>query len=118
MGIPTSNDRYISLNVLLEAVGTAKTRYLHCPVNGSIVYIGCVTDVAVDGDNIVTGAINGTAITGGAFTVLASGSAAGVKNQAVPTAANAVKRGDAISMATDGGGSAGQLMVTVLIEQE
>lgn len=118
MGIPTSNDRYVSMNVLLEAVGTAKTRGMYCPVNGSIVHIGCVTDVAVDGDNVVTGKINAVAITGGAFTVLASGSAAGVKNQATPTAANSVKRGDWISFDTDGGGATGQLNITVLIEQE
>lgn len=116
--IPVSNDRYLSLEVLVEALGTAKTRYVACPVQGKLKAILSTLDVAVDGDNVLTVAINAVAVTGGTVTHLASGSAAGELKYAVPTAANSVKRGSVISVATDGGGAAGQARVTLLIEQD
>lgn len=118
MASPVSNDRYISVEVLVEALGTAKTRYVACPVNGVVKHILSVLDVAVDGDNVITCGIAGTAITGGSVTHPSSGSAAGEVKAAVPTAANTVKRGQYLSAATDGGGNAGQCRVTFLIEQD
>jgi hypothetical protein len=115
--VPMSNNRYLALTVLVEALGTAKTRQTACPVNGTVVWIGSVLDVAVDGDNVITAAINGTAITGASVTHPSSGSAAGEVKQCKPTAANSVKRGDALQALTDGGGTAGQSRVTFLIEQ-
>lgn len=112
------NDRYLALTVLVEAMGTAKTRYVACPVDGKVKLILSALDVAVDGDNILTAKIAGTAITGGSVTHAASGSAAGEIKSAVPTAANSVKRGQALSIDTDGGGTAGQCRVTFLIEQD
>ena len=118
MASPVSNNRYISVQVLVEALGTAKTRYVACPVNGTVKHILSTLDVAVDGDNVLTFAISGTAITGGTVTHASSGSAAGEVKAAVPTAANTVKRGQTLSAATDGGGNAGQAQVTFLIEQD
>lgn len=118
MGIPNSNNKYISVNVLVEALGTAKTRYVVCPVKGTVRQIFSVLDVAVDGDNVLTAKIEGTAITGGTMTHPSSGSAAGEVKQCTPTAANSVRKGQALSVDTDGGGSAGQCQVTFLIEQD
>lgn len=115
--VPT-NDRYLALSVLVEALGTAKDRYVACPVNGTVVLVESVLDVAVDGDNVITCSIMGTAITGGAVTHAASGSAAGEVKTARPSAANTIKRGQYIKVATDGGGSAGQARVTLLILQD
>lgn len=117
MGIPASNVKYVSCDVLVEALGTAKTRYVVCPVEGTIRQIFSVLDVAVDGDNVLTFGINGTAITGGTVTHAASGSAAGEVKQCQPSAANYVYKGQYLSAATDGGGAAGQCRVTFLVEQ-
>lgn len=117
MTAPATNDRYISVTVLVEALGTAKTRYVASPVSGLIKRIQYAMDVAVDGDNVCTPAIDGTAITGGAKT-LTTAHVAGTCVYAEPTAANRVKVNSSISVATDGGGSAGQCRVTITIEQD
>jgi hypothetical protein len=118
MGIPVSNDRYLALTVLVEALGTAKDRYVACPVNGKLKAILSILDVTVDGDNVISVAIDGTAVTGGSVTHASSGSAAGEMKYAEPSAANTCKRGSKIKVSTDGGGSTGQSRVTLLIEQD
>lgn len=118
MSAPVSKSaRYVAVTVLVEALGTAKTRYVVCPVEGKVVQVFSALDVAVDGDNVLTFAIAGTAITGGTVTHASSGSAAGEVKSCVPTAANTVLKGQALSAATDGGGNAGQARVTFLIDQ-
>lgn len=115
---PTTNRSYVILNVLVEALGTAKTRYVPSPVTGYVKSITGTLDVAVDGDNVITSSIDGTAITGGGFTFASSGSAAGQTKTAEPTAAHRVKRGQAIGIITDGGGNAGQANFSICIEQD
>lgn len=117
MPVPSVSSRYVALTVLVEALGTAKTRYVVCPVAGEVVQIFSVLDVTVDGDNLLTAKIDGTAITGGTMTHASSGSAAGEVKQCTPTAANSVLKGQALSIDTDGGGTTGQARVTFLIEQ-
>jgi hypothetical protein len=112
-----SNDRYVAVTVLVEALQTNKTRYVASPVKGSIVWIGSVLDVTCGADTTLTPSINGVAITGGAVVHLTAGSAVGEVKQAKPTAANAVLRGDKISIAATGGSTGGQARVTLLIEQ-
>ena len=68
MSTPSSNDRNVALTVLVEALGTAKTRYVSSPCNGKIKFISSVLDVAVDGDNVIAASIAGTAVTGGSVT--------------------------------------------------
>ena len=118
MASPTSNVKFIALNVYVAALGTGKTRFVACPVDGYVRMIQYASDVAVDGDNIITSAIAGTAITGGGFTLTTSNSVAGMVMTAVPTAANRVLRGQAIAVTTDGGGDAGDGLFTLLIEQD
>lgn len=114
----SSNNRYISVTTLLEAIGTAKDRYAACPVNGKVVRIQSALDVVVDADNVLTFGIGATAITGGTVTHALSGTAAGEVRSCNPTAANTVKAGQALRATSDGGGTVGQCRVTFLIEQE
>lgn len=118
MSIPAANDRYIALELTLDAIGAAKTYYVASPVNGTIRQIFGALDVIVDGDNVITSGISGVAITGGGFTFALSGTVAGQVKVATPTALNVVKKGDGISITTDGGGTVGQARFTILIEQE
>lgn len=115
--VPASNDRYIAVTVLLEAIGAAKSRFCVCPVRGNVVWIGSALDVVVDGDNILTFKINGVLITGSTMTHDVATTAAGQVKQSKPTALTAVNRGDALEALTDGGGTVGQCRVTYLIEQ-
>lgn len=115
---PVSNVKHVCLDLLLEALGTAKTRYIACPVSGTVREIYVVADVATDDNNAVTTAIGGTAITGGAFALTTGNTVAGTVVRATPTALNTVRKGQSLSATTDGGGAAGQVRVTFLIEQE
>lgn len=117
MGVPASNVKYVAVSVLLEGLGTASERFCYCPVSGNVREIGIAVNVAVDANNIVTAKIAGTAITGGAQTLTTS-HVAGTVLPLVPTAAYAVRKGQSLSVATDGGGGAGEVQVTFLIEQE
>lgn len=114
---PVSNRSYTVLNVLLEALGTAKTRYVECPVSGYVRRISAGVDVVVDGDNVITSSIDGTAITGGGFT-LTTADVAGKGKAAYPTAAHRVRAGQVIGVITDGGGTVGQANFSILIEQD
>lgn len=85
-------------------VSTAGSSFLYVPFRGRITAIGSVLHVAISvADSAITTAINSTAITGGAWTVTQSGSAAGDVDVATPTAANRVVEGDVIKFTTDGG---------------
>lgn len=68
-------------------------------------------------DAVLTFKIGTTAITNGVVTVATSGSAAGVKDSATPTAANAVVAGDAINVTVSGTpGAAKSVVVEFEIE--
>ena len=117
MSVPAVSQRYVSVTLLMDAIGTPKTRYVVCPCDGKVMQIFSVLDATVDGDNVLTAKIAGTAITGGTITHLASGSAAGEVKACTPTAANTVLKGQALSIDTDGGGTTGQSRVTFSIMQ-
>lgn len=84
----------------------SSSAFAYAPCKGRIVKMGTVIYNAItSADTNFTAAINGTAITGAAWVIANSGSAAGDADSAVPTAANVVKEGDTISWISDGGGS-------------
>lgn len=112
-----SNGKYIALQVYHSALGTPGSAFVASPVDGDIKLIQGVLDVAVNGNVAITSKIAGTSVTGGGFSFLSSGSAAGQVKDAVPSAAYAVKRGQNIEIITDGGGTAGAANFTILIEQ-
>ena len=91
-----------------DSAAASTACYIPVPLRGKVVKVVVVGDAAVDSDRIITTAIGtgaGTAITGGAITMTASGSAAGSIFTATPTGANDVNEGDVISFITDGAGS-------------
>ena len=68
------------------------------PFRGKIVKVGCVLVSGISTSNLlVSTAINGTAITGGGFSVTATSSVAGTMGSAVPTGANVVVEDDYIT---------------------
>lgn len=92
---------------------------VHVPYAGTI---KSIKTVEIEGgittnDAVLTFKIGTTAITNGAVTVATSGSAAGVKDSATPTAANALAAGDAINV-TVSGTPGGDKSVAVAIEVE
>lgn len=91
----------------------------HVPFAGTI---KSIRTVEIEGgittnDAVLTFKIGTTAITNGAVTVATSGSAAGVKDSATPTAANALAAGDAINVTVSGTPGGGK-SVAVEIEVE
>lgn len=80
-----------------------------CPIRGKIIKLEAVNSAVVDADRVITVSLgtgaSPTAITGGAITLVASGSVIGGATSVVPTALNAVNEGDTIQFVTDGAGS-------------
>jgi hypothetical protein len=87
-------------------VSTASSAFVPSPCRGKIVKAGSSIYAAITGaDAAVTMEINGTAVTGGSWTITQSGSAPGDVDTANPTAANLVSEGDAIEFISDGASS-------------
>lgn len=98
-------------------VGTGVYR-TQSTVRGKIVQLHSITEgVLTTGDATLTFKIGTTAITGGVITITQSGSAAGDKDYANPSAANDVVVGDDIN-ATVGGTNATATVANCLIEIE
>lgn len=113
----TLND--LCLTTVLADVSTSGTHYISSPDKGRIIdiYATLGGTIATD-DAAITTSINGTAVTGGAMTLTASGSAAGDAFTATPTAANEVIAGDQIGFATDGASTnTVPLFITVVIRR-
>jgi hypothetical protein len=97
-------------------ISTAESIWFSSPVAGKITKISTILHGAITvADANITTEINTVAVTGSAFVVATSGSAAGVVDSAVPTAANTVAVGDAIEVITDGGSTTAAI-ATVLVE--
>lgn len=110
----------LTLNYLgtsAASVATGQNGYVVAPFKGKIVEAGVVIGSATTtADATVTTSIAGTAVTGGAFVITQSGSAAGNKDyaatgdasaNAVITAANIANEGDVIKFAITGSGTGG-----------
>lgn len=103
--------------ITTATVVTAQAAYIVAPFRGRIIEAGSVLGSAVTtADATVTVSIGGTAVTGGAYVITQSGSAAGDKDyaatndsgaNAVITGANNFQKGDLIKFALTGSGTAG-----------
>lgn len=91
---------------IADVAAVADSDIRRAPFAGLITRLGTVLQGgAANGDAVVTGKIGATAITGGAVTITASGSAAGDLDEAYPTALNVVAKDDLLVFSSDGGGS-------------
>src|SRR6478752_2488769 len=98
MSLPNNRPlNIIRVHAYAADISTAGSAFTVAPCRGKIVKMGSVRYVAITGaDSAVTSKIAGTSITGGAWTLTQSGSAAGDVNTAVPTGANFVNEDDNI----------------------
>lgn len=85
-------------------ISAASSAFVRAPCKGRIVKAGSVIYNAITvADSAITMKINGTAVTGGSWTIATAGSAAGDVDSAVPTGAFTVNEGDNIEFISDGG---------------
>ncbi len=101
---PTLKEVVVPTTTVADSSGVV-SMYGRAPFRGKIVKMGVILGAVVDSDRVFTGKIGGTAITGGALTVAASGSVAGDNKSLVPTALNLVNEDDVLEIASDGAGS-------------
>jgi hypothetical protein len=84
-------------------ISTAGSYFVPSPCRGKIIKVGSMINNAITtADDVITMEINGTAMTGGGWTIAFTSSAAGDLDTAVPTAANNVNEGDAIEFINSG----------------
>lgn len=101
---------------IVDSAAASSVAYTVSPIRGKIVKIEAVAGAAVDSDRVLTCNIAGTAITGGAITMVAAASAAGSVFSVVPTAANICNEGDYLGCTSDAAGSTAcptQLIYTI-----
>jgi len=85
-------------------ISTAGSAFTVAPCRGKIIKMGSIIGAAITvADAAVASKINGTAITGGSWTVAFTSSAAGDVDTSVPSGANAVNEDDKIEFISDGG---------------
>lgn len=99
-------------------ISSAASSWVVSPIAGTISSIWLVTEAKVTadgGDAAITFEIGGTAVTGGAITVVDGDGAIGKVYTATPTAQNTVTAGQAIELITDGG-STTACKATVILE--
>lgn len=95
--------RFVPLRLTTIAGSGSPAYRTISPFSGRVTLISSVTEGALTtADATLTGAIAGTAITGGVLTITQSGSAAGDKDTATPTAANYVTAGDELKVTVTG----------------
>jgi hypothetical protein len=96
----------IRVHAYAADISAASSAFVVSPARGKIIKMGSVIYNAITGaDSAVTSKIAGTSITGGAWTITQSGSAAGDVDSAIPTAANYVNEDDNIEFISDGASS-------------
>lgn len=106
------------MTVRIADVSTAASVWVYPGFNGKIRKVISVLHGAITVANAnVTVEIGGTAVTGAALVIAASGSAAGVVDSATPTALNTFTSDQPIEVITDGGSTdAAALEVTLWLE--
>lgn len=98
----------VSVGAHSPSIGaSAVAAYARAPFRGRIVkLVGVTGGTITTADATVSTAINGTAITNGNFTIVATGAAAGQVFSSIPSAANLVVEDDVISFTASGASGA------------
>lgn len=97
--------RKVSVPLTLTTIAASGSPAYRCiaPVSGLITKFQSIIEAAIGtGDATLTLSIAGVAVTNGVITVTQSGSAAGDKDEATPTAANYVTAGDELKVVVTG----------------
>jgi len=95
--------RFVPLRLTTIAGSGSPAYRTISPVSGLVTLIRSITEGALTtADATLTAAIAGTGITNGVITITQSGSAAGDKDSATPTAANYVAAGDELKVTVTG----------------
>jgi hypothetical protein len=104
MALPVNRPfNVIRVFAYMADASTAGSTFTVSPCRGKIVKMGSILHAAITtADDAITTEINGTAVTGGAWTIATASSAPGDVDTAVPTAANLVNTDDAIEFINDG----------------
>jgi len=104
------------ITVEIPDISTASSVWVVPGFACTVVAISTVINGAIiTADAVLDPQIGGVSITGGGITIAFTGSAAGVVDQATPSAANAVAANEAVEIATDGG-STNTVAAVVTIE--
>ena len=111
----TLNDYFITSAI--PDVSSGSSTFVCVPDGGRIIKIITHNKATTTGTAAISFEIGGVAVTGGAISHTASGSAGRIKT-AEPTAANRVEEDGTIEMITDGGSTgAKKLLVTFVIRR-
>jgi hypothetical protein len=107
----------ITVQTEIADISTASsTGYIAAPFAGTITKIYSIIDGTITGaDAVLTSKINTVDITDGTITVANSGSAAGIVDEATPSAANSVVAGDSISIESNGASTGAVKAVIVFV---
>lgn len=104
------------VTVKITDISTAGSVFVVPGFACTVVKISSVIDGAITvGDAVLDPQIGGVSITDGGITIANVGSAAGVVDQATPSALNAVGAAEAVEIATDGG-STGTVAAVITLE--
>lgn len=106
-------DQFILIGTIAD-ISSGASSWVVCPYAATVEKIYTVTDGATTGTAAITFEIGGTAITGGAISIVASGSGAGVVDSSTPTALNTLTAGQPIEIITNGG-STNSVIATVTL---
>jgi len=92
------------VTVKIPDISAASSVWVVPGIAGTVVKISSVIDGAIiTADAVLDPQIGGVSITDGGITIAFTGSAAGIVDQATPSAANTITASEAVEIATDGG---------------
>jgi len=104
----------ITLTVATADITTGASYWIGVPSGGTIYKFSTCTFITTVVDNIITLEIGGTAVTGGALTMTASGSAAGDVTSVYPTALNVIPVGGSVEIVNPGSATTGTFVTFIL----
>ena len=109
--LPGLGRNAVAVTLDLDDIASAETGYVAAPVAGVISRVQSVIEDEITGTSVLDTQIGGVDVTGGDVSVDADTAGAVDEATPTPTAANVVAVGDAISVVSDGNGTAANTAV-------